>query len=508
MKDRRLRITLFLYIGIFLLALYLRAYRLGELPYGLHIDEAGMGYDALSLSRWGLDRYYKFYPVYFINYGGGQSVLYGYFCALLLKFFPLSTELLRVPAVCFGMLTWFFGTQLIRENIGEKEGLFGAFLLAVCPCFILHSRMALDCYLFSGASTVSLYLLSRAVKAAGGKKAALLYILSGAGFGITLYTYALSWLVIPVFLVFLLAYLLYLRKITWKQILCMGIPLGILAFPLILMVVINSFQLPEIATAHFTIPRMTEYRGVEVALGNVFKNIPELLRAYFFYDGWIYNSVPHYFTLYVVSIPFCVYGIGRMAVRMYCAMKEKKIVGGGFIFLWFAAQTCMGLLIAGPNGNKMNAVFFSLIFFTVIGITECCRKKWFAVGIVSLYLISFVGFGTYYFGKYTEVNHPLPYFWGTYAEVLDEWEDVIGDREVYVDSPYIYYPLGEQMSPMEFQLIEQGMSGRENVSFGLPKEPDENGFYIIFKEEACAEELVKAGFTEKESGIFKILYQQ
>lgn len=168
MKDRRLRITLFLYIGIFLLALYLRAYRLGELPYGLHIDEAGMGYDALSLSRWGLDRYYKFYPVYFINYGGGQSVLYGYFCALLLKFFPLSTELLRVPAVCFGMLTWFFGTQLIRENIGEKEGLFGAFLLAVCPCFILHSRMALDCYLFSGASTVSLYLLSRAVKAAGG----------------------------------------------------------------------------------------------------------------------------------------------------------------------------------------------------------------------------------------------------------------------------------------------------------------------------------------------------
>ena len=94
-----------LYLLLFALALFVRVYKLGILPYGLHVDEAGMAYDAWSLANWGLDRYYKFYPVYFLNYGSGQSVLYGYCCALLMKFFKPGMVLYRIPAVVFGMLT-------------------------------------------------------------------------------------------------------------------------------------------------------------------------------------------------------------------------------------------------------------------------------------------------------------------------------------------------------------------------------------------------------------------
>lgn len=94
-KKKAIKAEGIIYGLIFLLALFLRVYRLNDLPYGIHMDEAGMGYDAYSLANWGLDRYYKFYPVYFINFGGGQSVLYGYSCAFLLKFFKLSVTLLR-----------------------------------------------------------------------------------------------------------------------------------------------------------------------------------------------------------------------------------------------------------------------------------------------------------------------------------------------------------------------------------------------------------------------------
>ena len=42
---------------------------LNEVPFGLHVDEAGMAYDAFSFANWGVDRYLNSYPVYLINYG-------------------------------------------------------------------------------------------------------------------------------------------------------------------------------------------------------------------------------------------------------------------------------------------------------------------------------------------------------------------------------------------------------------------------------------------------------
>ncbi len=515
MRRKERRLELLLYAAIFLIALFLRIYKLGILPYGIHIDEAGMGYDAYSIAHWGLDRYYKFYPVYFLNYGGGQSVLYGYLCAVLMKFFEPSAVILRIPAVCFGILTWIFGSLITREILGRKAGLLGSVLLAICPCFILHSRLGMDCYLFLGASTVSLYCCVRAVNEDTNKNRTLLYGAAGLGFGISLYTYALSWLAVPIFLIFLLVYLLYIRKINWKQILCMGVPLGILAAPLILMVAINTFQLPEIVTGRFTIPRLTEFRGAEISLKHVINNIPVLIQAYFFHDQFPYNSLPTYFTLYLISVPFAMVGIGKSVVRTIDTVKERQFFTPALILLWFLAQTCMGLVIKEPNVNKLNGVFFSLAFLAVYGIRECYSsiqkgywKKYFVTGISALYVIFFLSFGTYYFTEYTEDTFPLPYFDGTtYADILDEWEETIGDRDVYVDSLYIYYPLGEKLSPIEFQLIEQGLEKRGKIHFGLPEEQDENGFYLIFREENYADQLKESGFQMEEAGMYKVLYK-
>jgi len=71
---------------LFLITAFTSVFRLGEIPYGLNVDEAGMAYDAISLVNYGVDRYLKPYPVYFINFGGGQNAMYTYLSALLINF--------------------------------------------------------------------------------------------------------------------------------------------------------------------------------------------------------------------------------------------------------------------------------------------------------------------------------------------------------------------------------------------------------------------------------------
>ncbi len=60
----------FLIFSLFMLTIFTSTYKLGEVPYGLHVDEAGMAYDAISISKYGIDRYLNKFPVYLINYGG------------------------------------------------------------------------------------------------------------------------------------------------------------------------------------------------------------------------------------------------------------------------------------------------------------------------------------------------------------------------------------------------------------------------------------------------------
>ena len=89
--------------GILIFALFLitRLYRLPEIPRGIHVDEAGMAFDAFCLSHYGTDRYGLSRPVYLANYGGGQSALYAYLAAAairLLHFPPPYSDCLPFSA--------------------------------------------------------------------------------------------------------------------------------------------------------------------------------------------------------------------------------------------------------------------------------------------------------------------------------------------------------------------------------------------------------------------------
>ena len=149
-----------LFIGF----LFTRLFLLDQVPYGYHVDEAGMAYDAWSLAHFGVDRYLNSFPVYLINYGDGQSALYAYSVAFLLKFFDYSIWIVRLPGVILSSITFFVGYVTLSEILNSKKiGLFFSFLFTILPYFIMQSRFGLDCNLMMGMSSIVLYSIHKMI---------------------------------------------------------------------------------------------------------------------------------------------------------------------------------------------------------------------------------------------------------------------------------------------------------------------------------------------------------
>ena len=260
----------------------------------MHIDEASVAYNAYSIVNHGVDRYTNLFPIYFMNFDGGQSALYTYLAALFIKLFGYSIICVRIPAFIFSVLTFIFGYLIGKKIAGKKCGVLVAFLITVCPYFIQVSRWGLDCNLMLGMFTISIYLLLKAIN----NKKASSFLLAGCMFGLTLYSYALSYLLVPLCLFFVLVYLIYTKNITFKNFLFFTIPLILLSLPLILNVLINMGLINEIHTRFFSIPKMKTNRVSEIRLSNFWVNLLDL-KNYLIGDGIIFNAIPKYGPLYL-----------------------------------------------------------------------------------------------------------------------------------------------------------------------------------------------------------------
>ncbi len=196
------------------IAFLLRASCLSTIPNIIHIDEAALGYNAWCLAHFGVDRYLNETPVYPQNYiYGGQSPLYTYLTALFIRTIGnggLSLRLVRLPGLIFSMLVVIFSIKTIRLVFGSRKlTLSCAFLVSVLPYFIMHGRLGFDCNLMFGCCVIALYTIAKYVST---QKAADLCI-CGAACGLILYSYAPSYILVPLFLSFTALYLLFVKKI-------------------------------------------------------------------------------------------------------------------------------------------------------------------------------------------------------------------------------------------------------------------------------------------------------
>ncbi|MBE5859935.1 MAG: hypothetical protein E7301_07400 [Butyrivibrio sp.] len=404
--------TLILPIAMIVIGAFLRFYMIARIPYGVHQDEASIGYEAYILSAFGMDRNGYHLPVYPITYGsGGGSPLMVYLTALMTKLLGVSEFSLRFLPAFLGSLTlvvFFLAVRLLvaesllsSEKVSSVQYMNGEYswiplisltILTLSPWHIMLSRWSLDSN--TTPFWISLGLLffaigikkqresssfnsigslfaerdrkkSRLLSMSNGT-ANLFFVLSALAYALTMYSYGSATIIIPVHLLILCIFSIRKKKMTAFQMV-----LGILVFlavssPLIVFYVINAFDLPEIITPFFSINRFTAKRSVFVSDGillSIAGNIIAMIKNLTIGNSaeQILNYVEGFPPLFAFTFPAALVGIVASFVR---AKKGKDV--DVFMLSVFIPAFLFGCFVE-EDINRMVFIFIPYIYFLARG---------------------------------------------------------------------------------------------------------------------------------------------
>lgn len=456
-------------IVILFIAFLARILFITKVPEGIHEDEAGMAYDAYCISKYGVDRYLNHFPVYLINFGGGQSALYAYITALLIKLLGFSVFVIRIPAVLFSMLAILCSYFVVKKLSGTKLALLFTLLLSIYPWHIIQARWGLDCNLLSSFIAIDLFLLLYSSKK-------LHYLITGIMIGLTFYTYALSYILIPCFFAILFIYLLYIKKITIKNILVMFIPIFILGLPLFITQIVNILGTNTIDLGWISFPRMLSYRSAEFSFSNVLHNldITKSNSLFRILIGYPLENIG-FETIYLFLIPIILYGLLLSTKHLILDIQKKELSSSSLFFIQFTTIFICLLFFADLQLHKINAILIPYLYFSVVGLANIAKKS--NIILVFIIAILFIHFGLFiyeYFNLYNPennitFNHDLiPLI--QYVNSKEEYSQ----KKIHIESDgvqqYIYTLLAEKTSPYDFfksaKFYEFGYNTFEVTSYG------------------------------------------
>ena len=393
-------------VVIFIFAIAIRIINYPNAISDINCDEAMTAINAKSISETGKDIYGTSYPVYFEGWlTGGQSAFATYMMALFIKVLGFSTLAIRLPILIMTIVSMFFMLLLVEKIFDNKYiALITILLVAINPWSIVQSQWVLDCNFFPHMLIISIYLLVIGIK---DKKNSFLYG-SMISFALTLYTYGIALYIVLLFLFFTCIYLLVKKEVTLLQILICVLIFGIVTTPIILMSVVNVFNLPTIKIGKLTVQNFEYFTRTSDMLIfsedklQTFQKNSECLWDLLIKqnDKLIWNSFPSYGTIYLISMLFVTCGI--IATLIYYFKSEEQ---GNFlsIILIIALLVCLlcGILINEININRLNAIWYILLIFNAIGIYELVKiikfKKITVLIIVFLYSFNFASFIKYYY---------------------------------------------------------------------------------------------------------------
>ena len=499
---------------IFILALVLNTYKLGQIPEGINCDEAGMAIDANYIAKYGTDRFLNHNPIYFINYGDGQNALYTYLTAILIKIFgKYNLVIIRIPALILSMIETVICYLLVKEFKSKKMALCFMLIVTISPWHIMKSRWALESYLFSPMQVISVYALIKAIKA--NNKKILRYFISGLLFGITLYTYAISYIVIPIFLLIMLIYLLRRKLVKMKEIITLAIPLIILAIPLILVQMVQKGWINEIHS-FITIPKLLRYRIGELDITEFFANWASLKYG-LFCDGCNYNSIKGFGTLYYLGTLLMIYGIIITTINLKKILKDKKLNLDAVMLFLFISNIIIACL-TDINANKINGIFIYATYFEVISFKFMFDyfKPGFLV-LCILYFIMFVLFVINYFvikqGDY------VPTFSNGVTAAFEYVNSKYPDKMIYGEGILYTFDLyTNPISPTEFNkniVYEKGHTGVLGYNNYLRISPiskeskiDQDAIYITIYNKTIERLKNEYDFKEKIFGYTHVLAKE
>lgn len=402
------KILPFLLLG---LGAFLRLFLLGEVPGGLHRDETFVAWNAFALWQEGMDSAGNVWPVYLADWGDGHSALYSW---LLIPIYMLVGEqnityfVTRLPQAIMGTLTLWVVYLLLKKMFNRETGLWGLFLLAICPWHITMNRWGLDANLAPAFLIFGLYFFILGLE---NKK---MLLLSAVMYGLSLYSYAVIWPIVPIMLLLQIVYGLYHKKLKidrWA--IASTIILAVLALPLLLFVYVNAVGEP-IELPFMTIPVMGGYRAseMELSLPVMWQKVRRVITLLWRQNiGAVHDILLPHGLFYDIGRVFIILGFFVFMFKMCKKVFKKEFSYEVFIFIQlFGALIVCSLVIA--NLHQINCLYIPLVLletYGVVAVIEACQRFKKVLGkvvtgvLICVYMICLIWFQKDYYGDYREL---------------------------------------------------------------------------------------------------------
>ncbi len=408
-------------------------------PKGLNVDEASSGYDAYSILEFGCDRNGNKFPVFLEAWGSGQNALYSYLMIPFIKLFGLNVITTRLPMVILGCISLIVWYNLLNEVKNKKFAIIGLSFLVICPWNIMKSRWGLESNIFPDFVLYAIYFIVKFIKTNNVSK---LYIASIL-LGISSYTYGTSYFFLPIFCIIMYIYLLYTKKVNIKNVILSFSIIFIIALPIMLYIIINTFDLNQIDLGIITIPKLPVNRYEEqtsIFNGNILtksiKNFVKSLKLLLTQDdGLSWNCIPGFGFFYIISIPFLVYGI------IYSIQNKEEIKKyESVIDIWFISSFLLMFVLNEVNINRINVLIYPLIYYVINGIYIVVAKR----NIISnsIILIVYIAFFVMFMCSYIFLKPANNYTFVDNIKEVIEYVEKVKDRKIYIEyafkEPYIY----------------------------------------------------------------------
>lgn len=507
-----------LVVLIFIFAIGVRIWSWPNAINDMNCDEAMSAINAKSIAESGTDIFGTTYPIYFEGWViSGQSAFAIYITALFIKLFGFSVISIRLPILLISISSLCFMPLLINRIFKNKKmAIIALVLLAINPWDIMQSQWLLDCNFYPHIMLIAIYALLVGIQ---DKKMSATYF-SMVLFAITLYTYGIALYLTPIFLCIIAGYLLKKKSITIKQFFICLMIFIVVSIPIILMAIIQLFNLPTIQLGKITIQNfayatrtndMLLFSENKLAtLSQNFKYMTDIFIKQS--DDLIWNALPKYGTIYLISMPIVFIETIFLCFDFFKKKEEtNQNFGIVLILTWLLIGILDGLLINDTNINRINIIWYVLIMINAIGIFEIVKmlkyKKILSIVFLLVYGIQFVGFINEFHTIGTEeiVNS---FTWSKglvsaveYAENSDETKIVLSEHVSDTDKKDIFIRYGTKVNQKEEKInIEEFMKyykSKENSTMDFSTQEKEydivsiesdtiltEPMYIMTKEEA------------------------
>ena len=203
-------------------------------------------------------------------------------------------------------------------------------------------------------------------------------------------------------------------------------------------------------------------------------------------------------------------------------MLRKKIFSLDFLMTAaFLSALLTSLMITEPNVNRVNEIYFPLIYFLFLGVFHAVKTgKVQTLMIIVIYLALFSGFIRYYFNDFPKVADDSFYISSItdLEEALDFAEEVRqDDRRVFVvgkSQPYIYTLLALKIDPYTFErekttenLEVTAFRHYSFLSFLTWDEIPEDFVYIFRDKNTIPENIMNMEFCTRDFGSLRVYYK-